>query len=161
MAATMETLDDVLEAVARAARGMARHDDALADDLAQEGRIAAWQAWEGWEDRGVPRGRYALTRARHRMRDAGRAERRRVPPGAVEADELAELLPAEGNLEREVEERHDLPRRLAVLLPSERHVLELSLRGLPPDRVAAEARRSRRTTRRTTGRAVRLASEAA
>lgn len=74
------------------ARGYARGNAALLDDLAQVGRIAAWRSMESYNPtRGPSLDEYALYRARSRMVDHLRAERRQVAPADVEIESVAQV----------------------------------------------------------------------
>lgn len=93
----LEELEDQIVAMARA---MARGDQVLAEDLAQEARVGALEAARAWwPEGGVRLLPWCMTRARQRAIDAVRREIRPLPVPCEELPELGDEHAAERRLE--------------------------------------------------------------
>lgn len=130
----------ILPAIRRIGARLARGDQALAEDLAQEGSIGAWQAaatW--WEDGGVSLRGWCITAARYRMIEALRRRIGSVDEALPEDWERGDDGVQAEDLERAIE----LDQRLRILRPRERTLVVGQLEGRPArsGRVTAAVRR--------------------
>lgn len=119
----------ILPAIGRAAARLAHGDEALAEDLEQEGRIAAWRAAATWRPNGgVGLRPWAMTAARYAMCDE---LRRRFGLLGLLLEELPEdwELGDAGASAETLERAIELRQRLGALRPREWAAAEEVLAG--------------------------------
>ncbi|MCK6504487.1 hypothetical protein L6R53_13970 [Myxococcota bacterium] len=145
----------LLPAIERAALALAHGDPVLADDLAQEARLGAWQAAQDWwPEGGVPLRPWVMTAARQEMYRLLRVELRQVPDPLPELWELGD----QGELATEMERAIELRQRLAVMPRRERAQVEQLLElGATPRAAGHRAGRAKERLRRALRRASRAA----
>lgn len=134
----------VLPAIERAAARLSHGDEALAEDLAQEGRLGAWRAatvW--WAEGGVGLRPWVMTAARQRMYNALRQRLGLAVEALPEEWDVSDEGEGAEHLERIIE----LRKRLDLLPRRERAVVDLVLGG-----GRLNGGRSRRLLRRATAR---------
>ena len=116
----------ILPAIQRLAARLSHGDEALAEDLAQEARLAAWQAGSTWwAEGGVELRPWVMTAARYAMFQALRRRLGLLVEALPEDWEQGDDGASAEQLERAIE----LRQRLATMRPRERASAELVLAG--------------------------------